>query len=290
MEINVNAYAKLNISLDVISKMENGYHEMKMVMQSVSLCDDIKIACAEGSGKIHMKTNRNYLPNDDRNIAVKAARVFCEETGISGYDISIDILKRIPVCAGLGGGSSDAAAVLRAMNTLFDTKLTARRLEVMGEKLGSDVPYCVAGGTVLAQGRGEILSDLPALPECSVVICKPAFSISTPELFSRIKCDKIKCRPDTEGLLKALETGDLKDAARRTYNVFEDVLVQGAEEIAMIKNTLYDYRAIGAAMSGTGSAVFGLFENEADAKEAYNVLKSKYKECFLTKTIGKIEI
>lgn len=290
MNLNVSAYAKLNISLDVVAKMKDGYHEMCMVMQSVSLCDDIHIQCVPGNGEIRIKTNRYYLPNDGRNIAFKAAQLFCAANAIHGYDIVINILKRIPVCAGLGGGSSDAAAVLRGLNRLFRTNLTQKDLEQLGEQLGSDVPYCVAGGTVLAQGKGEKLTELPAMPKCSVVICKPGFSVSTPELFSKIHCDKIKCRPDTDGIGQALERQNLKAVAQRVYNVFEDVLTQGSEEIAVIKSRLYDNCAIGAAMSGTGSAVFGLFDDQKFAKEAYHNLKETYKECFLTETIEKIKI
>lgn len=289
MDIMTHAYAKLNISLDVLSKMDNGYHDLKMVFQSVSLCDDIQIQCTKGSG-IEITTNLKFLPRDGRNIAAKAATCFFEYTGINGYHVTIDIYKRIPVCAGLGGGSSDGAAVLRGLNRLFETKLDQKTLEKLGESLGSDVPYCVAGGTVLAQGRGEILKEIDPMPRCHVVICKPSFSISTPELFGKIECEKIKCHPDTEGIVLSLSQNDLTGVARRMYNVFESVLPAGAGAVAELKSTLLDYKALGAVMTGTGSAVFGLFDDEKKAIAAFEALNQTYCDCFLTETIEKLEI
>jgi 4-diphosphocytidyl-2-C-methyl-D-erythritol kinase len=289
MNIKENAYAKINLSIDIVSRMENGYHSMRMIMQSVELHDEIMIYCQPGKG-IHVGTDLKYLPNDDRNIAARAAVVFFEHTGITGYQTNIDVKKNIPVCAGLGGGSTDGAAVLRALNTLFETKIKRKTLEQLAERVGSDVPFCVTGGTALAEGRGEILTDLEPLTECRIVICKPAFAISTPELFSKINCEKIHLRPDTSGLIDALNKRSLSAVARRMYNVFEDVLPKGTSAVGEIKQRLLDHNALGAVMTGTGSAVFGLFDDSQNALNAYEDLKRIYPECFLTGVGSRIEL
>ena len=281
------AYAKLNISLDIVSRMADGFHDMKMVMQTVSLGDEVSVECVPGEG-VHIQAGLPYLPGDERNIAVKAALMFFRHTGITGYRTIIGIKKNIPVGAGLGGGSADGACILRMLDAMYDTNLGREQLERLGSTIGSDVPFCIAGGTSLAEGRGEILTDLPSLPPCHIVICKPPFAYSTPALFKRIVCEKISARPDTGGIVAALGKGDLISVARRMYNVFEDVLPRGAREIADIKYALLDYGALGAAMTGSGSAVFGLFNDEICAKEAYQRLKIRYAECFLTVPIGKI--
>jgi len=258
-------------------------------MESVSLHDDIRLKAEPGTG-VTARSNLTYLPGDSRNIAVKAAETFLRETEISNQRLVIDITKRIPVCAGMAGGSSDAAAVLRGLNQMFKTGLSEKELELMGVSIGSDVPYCVAGGTALAEGRGEILTPLPPMPDCHIVICKPKFPISTPELFARIDTVKIRNRPDTAGIIQALGKGSLRDIARRMYNVFEDVLRREEREVRKIKNLLLRYDAMGATMSGTGPTVFGVFENLGRAKRAYNVLKPLYDDCYLTKNIRKLEI
>ena len=221
---------------------------------------------------------------------MRAAKLFLTETGHSGLGAFVRLRKRIPVCAGLGGGSSDAAAVLRALNAHLHAGLSCAELERLGAQLGSDVPYCVAGGTMLAEGRGEILTPLTPMARTDVVICKPDFPISTPELFSRVDSRASRCRPDTDGILAALEHGDRQRLARRMYNVFEDVLDRRAGEINAIKSTLLDYGALGAVMSGTGSAVFGLFPDRASAENAWRALHKNYRECFCTETIDRLEV
>jgi len=289
MEILTHAYAKLNLSLDVLDRMDNGYHSMKTIMQSVQLCDDILIKLTN-DGAVKAQSNLPYLPNDERNIAVKAAKAFFAETGMTGAGANIRVFKRIPVGSGLGGGSSDGAAVLRGLNTLTGAGLSRRQLEKIAEKLGSDVPFCVAGGTVFAEGRGDILTDLPPMPDCHIVICKPPFSISTPEVFERYDCCKTRCRPDTDGLVQALEKGDLRGVAVRMYNVFEDVMPRQYEDIHLVKNQILNYNALGVTMSGTGSAVFGVFENYEKAREAYQTLKTEYPDCFLTKPVNRLKV
>ena len=275
------AYAKLNLTLDILGRRKDGYHNLQMVMQSISLSDTLIIT--PGSGR--MDTNLSYLPSDGRNLAQRAAAAFCRATGQDcQVDISID--KRIPVCAGMAGGSSDAAAVLRALNQLTGAGLSPEQLARIGEEVGSDVPYCVVGGTALAEGRGEALTTLPALPACHVVVCKPPFPISTPQLFARVDVKKIVRRPDTRGLIAALERGDLADVARRMYNVFEDVLEpRRRSEIDAIKSVLIDCGALGASMTGSGPTVFGLFDNAQAARQAQQRLSEQYREVFLAETV-----
>lgn len=279
------AYAKLNLSLDVLGKREDGYHDLRMVMQSVQLADEISLREEAGEG-ISVHTNLRYLPNDERNLAAVAARKFWEKTGRAGNGLEIRIDKVIPVCAGMGGGSSDAAAVLRALNESSGAGLTLEQLAEIGSHVGSDVPYCVMGATALAEGKGEQLTALPPLPDCHIVICKPPFPISTPELFGCIDCKKIRCRPDTEGIINALRAQDLAGVARRLYNVFEDVLTdRRGTEIAEIKKEIVSGGALGAAMSGSGPTVFGIFDDEHKAGRVYRSLKNQYKDTFLTKPV-----
>ncbi len=274
-----HACAKLNLTLDVLGRTEDGYHDLRMVMQSVEFGDDLEVELTR-DGVYSIVPGQPYLPADGRNLAIKAAQLFLEGTGLG---VRIRTVKRTPVCAGMGGGSSDAAAVLRALNKLTGRGLSAAELCALGEKIGSDVPYCVIGGTALAEGRGEKLTPLPSLPDCSIVICKPAFAISTPELFGRIDARKSRLRPDTAGMLSALGQGDLTGASRRVYNVFEDVLDRRQKQIPAIKAELLEMGALGAAMTGTGSAVFGIFDDADAARATHEALSPHYRECYLTR-------
>lgn len=283
--MEVQARAKLNLTLDVLGKRPDGYHDLKMVMQSITLADDLTLE-DNGTGEIRVRSNLAFLPGGDKNLAVKAALCFYQTLGREprGLDISLD--KHVPVCAGMAGGSSDAAAVLRALNGLEGQPFTWEELARVGEQVGSDVPYCVLGCTALAEGRGERLTPLPSLPQCWVVVCKPDFPISTPELFAKIDGCKVRRRPDTDGVLAALEAGDLAGVARRMYNVFEDVLPERQRaRVADIKNTLIQHGALGANMSGTGPTAFGLFTEEKAAKAAFDLLSQHYKETFLARTV-----
>jgi 4-diphosphocytidyl-2-C-methyl-D-erythritol kinase len=279
------ARAKLNLTLDVLGARPDGYHDILTVMQSVSFCDDVLIALTE-DGVLRLRTGLPYLPVDERNVAVRAAHVFLEAAGLStGADI--ELIKRIPVGAGLGGGSADAAAVLRGLNRLTGAGFPSSKLEELASLVGSDVPFCIRGGAALAAGRGEKLTPLPPLSGCPVVICKPAFPLSTPKLFARVGGRSPAIRPDTEGLVRAMEENDTARVARRLFNVFEELLPKGCGEIAVIRSRLLDLGAMGAAMSGTGSAVFGLFRDRKTAKRAWEELSPTYRECFLTETAGR---
>ena len=288
-ETTEKAYAKLNISLDVTEKRDDGFHNMVMVMQTVSLCDDIRITLTD-TPRVRAKTDLHFIPGDERNLAVKAALRYLAEIGETQCGVDIEIRKRIPVGAGMGGGSADAAAVLRAMNRLFDGRLDGARLTEISDEVGSDVPFCVSGGTALAEGRGEILTPLPDFPECAFVICKPEFSISTPELFKKLDMLRSRHHPDTAGIVEALRAGELGQICRRMYNVFEYVDDRRMRTVAELKNALLDAGALGAVMTGTGSAVFGIFPDEAQAEGALSALGSL--ECFRCTAlpVGKIAV
>ena len=289
MEIREKAFAKLNLSLDVTGKRADGYHEVCMVMQSVTLYDDVTIRLTD-DGRFSARTNRHFIPGDDRNEAVKAAKVFAAAHDLGGKGVFADIRKRTPVRAGLGGGSSDAAAVLRGLNTLCGRPFDGKQLEELAAQVGSDVAFCVSGGTQLATGRGELLTPLPDFGRHWVVICKPYFSIATPVLFKKIDARKSKCRPDTDGILAALSAGDDMGVVRRMYNVFEDVLGDKSRGISEIKTALMDRGALGACMTGTGSAVFGIFPDEQSAKDACLALRRRHQDVFWAETCGRIEI
>lgn len=287
MMIKERAYAKINISLDVLGLLPNGYHEMAMVMQSVGLWDDVEIE-PNSSGLIRCQSGVDYLPSDEGNIAVGAAKVFFEAAGMDSAGAEIRLTKRIPICAGLGGGSSDGAAVLRGLNRHFGERFSRPELEALAAKVGSDIPFCVAGGTQLATGTGTSLEPLPPMPPCGIVICKPPFAIRTPELFAKIDSRRSRLRPDTAGILAALEMGDVHGIARRMYNVFEDVLPRSAGEIARLKGLLLSHGALGSVMTGTGSALFGIFEDFDAAERAYNALKGEDCEIFLAAPVGRL--
>ena len=288
-QLTVAAHAKINLSLDIVSRLPDGYHAMRMVMLATTLADDVTLRRSE-DGCIRARSNLRYLPGDDRNVAVKAAKLFFAELGMVGEGLTIEMKKRIPVCAGLGGGSSDAAAVLRGLNRMYAAGLSREQLEALALHVGADVPFCVRGGTALAEGKGEKLTDLVPMPDCSIVICKPGFSISTPALFSRIRCEKIRNRPDTAGMIAALERADVQGVACRCFNVFESVLERPQAEVGVIKTRLLDAGALGTAMTGSGSAVFGIFSDAAAAERSHAELREDYRECFLAAPHGPEEI
>ncbi len=287
METFEKAYAKLNISLDVLGLLPNGYHEMSMVMQSVSLWDDVYVELND-SGLISGESNAPFLPWDDGNIAVRAAKAFFKAAGMDSAGAHIRLVKRIPTCAGMGGGSSDGAAVLRALNRLCGDKFTRAELERISESVGSDIAFCVAGGTQLATGTGTTLRDIEPMPECTIVVCKPSFAIRTPELFRQIDSRRSRLHPDTAGILEALGRGELEAVARRMYNVFEDVLPRSCGDIARLKSLLLDAGALGSVMTGTGSALFGVFDDEALAEKALAEIKKECPEAWLTKPINTL--
>ena len=283
--MEIQAFAKLNLTLDILGKREDGYHDLRMVMQSITLADTLTLEENRGEG-LRVSANLRFLPTGEKNLAAAAALRFWEALGREPEDLDIRIEKRIPVCAGMAGGSSDAAAVLRALNQRAGEPFSPKELARLGERVGSDVPYCVLGGTALAEGRGEVLTPLAPLPRCWVVACKPDFPISTPELFAQADRVKLRRRPDTAGLVAALEAEDLGGVARRMYNVFEDVLpARLYTRVAEIKNVLIQCGALGANMSGSGPTAFGLFDRLEAAQEARACLAQRYRDTFLCETV-----
>ena len=289
MRVQEYAYAKLNLTLDVTAKRDDGYHDMLMVMQTVSITDSVVLE-QTGEKGIHAACNFRYIPTDERNLAVRAAGAFLDTIGEEKNGILIRMDKTIPVGAGMAGGSADAAAVLRGMNRLYGSRMNRRDLEKLGEQIGSDVAFCIAGGTSLARGRGEVLEDLTPMPDCAIVVCKPGFSISTPELFRKLDQIGLRTHPDTAGMLSALESGNLKEISMRMFNVFEEVEDRRMRSEAEIKHVLLDYGALGAVMTGTGSAVFGVFSDETAAETCAAHLRSEHKFCRVARPTGRLEL
>ena len=273
--IQERAYAKLNLSLDITARRNDGYHDMAMIMQSVSLCDEMEFEFTE-DGLVRSETNLYYIPNDERNLAVKAVNCYLSRIGKTGQGVRIRIHKNIPAGAGMGGGSADAAASLRAMNRMYDHCLKKEELLEIAAEVGSDVAFCVRGGTQAAEGRGEVLRDISPIPDCYFAIIKPGFSISTPELFKKYDSVRVHVHPDTRGILKAIENRDIRGVCRRMYNVFEEVDDRRMRTISEIKGKLLDYGAEGSIMTGTGSAVFGIYTDAEKAKRAAKELEKEY--------------
>jgi len=279
------AYAKLNLTLDVLGRREDGYHDLDMIMQTVSLSDTVSVRRGVGDG-IRVMSNLGYLPSDERNIAYIAAKVFFAQTETECDGLSIVLEKRIPVAAGMAGGSADGAAVLRALNRMYETNLSLRDLAVMGKQVGADVPSCVFGGTMRARGIGEVLTPLPAMPSCYIVLCKPQFGMSTARVFGALAVSEIKVRPDTERVINALGAGDLKEIARGLSNVLESVVAREHAEIGALRRIMMECGALGACMSGSGSTVFGIFESKARAQLAVSRLKKRHKDTFMVEPVG----
>lgn len=280
MRVSLAAHAKINLTLDVLGKLPNGYHELQMVMQSVSLHDRISLE-TDTDGGIELRSNRRDLPLDERNLAHKAALAFLQTMEIPMSGLTIAIEKHIPVAAGLAGGSTDAAAVIRALDFACNTRCTEAELREIGLKVGADVPFCLVGGTRLAGGVGEVLSPLAPLPDCAIVLVKPDFAMSTPYVFAALDRAEITERPDAAGMSDALARGDLRDTASRLCNVMELVTAAEHPEIDEIKAKLLSFGALGAVMSGSGPSVFGIFEDDERARAAYAALLPGYESVHL---------
>ncbi len=277
------SFAKINLTLDVLDRRDDGYHDVRMIMQTVSLFDLVLVDRTEKG--IGVKTNLKFLPVNEKNLAYLAAREFFSATGIRG-GCKIMIHKNIPVAAGLAGGSGNAAAVLAALNKLCGAGLTAEELCRIGLRLGADVPYCILGGTYLAEGIGERLTPLPPMPKCTILMVKPAINVSTAAVYNAIDNAKIELRPDTQAVSDALGRGDIEQIAAGLSNVMgavtEDMypIVRGIKE-KMIKNG-----AIGAEMSGSGPTVFGIFPDFASAKRSHDSFAYQFKDVFITEPVN----
>ena len=278
------AYAKLNLTLDVLGKREDGYHDLQSVMQTISIRDDVEIDI--GTGKPwNLLCSVEGIPADETNLAWKAAKVYCDTMKKDPDGIEIRILKRIPSGAGMGGGSADAAAVLRALNRHYGEPLSIFALAELGAQVGSDVPFCVLCGTAMVEGRGERLRKLPDMPDCIFVVVKPEFSVSTPELYKKIDEVTISKRPDNKAMESALLAGDLEKAAKNVFNVFDPVVTEEHLELNYIKSLFHQYGAISYQMTGSGSAVFAIVSEFEVAAVICNMLKANYPNVYIAKPV-----
>lgn len=278
------AFAKLNLTLDVLGKRDDGYHDLKSIMQTVSVRDDIEIDI--GTGKPwKLLCDKDNIPTDETNLAWKAAKLFFDVTGKDPNGIEIRITKRIPSGAGMGGGSADAAAVLRALNRHYDNPFSIFALAELGAQIGSDVPFCTVCGTAMVEGRGERLRKLPDMPGCLFVICKPDFSISTPELYTKLDTAVITARPDNQAMESAILAGDLEKVAANIRNVFDPVVTQDHLELNYIKSIFNTYGSVAQQMTGSGSAVFGIVTEFEYAAVICNMLKENYPNVYIAKPV-----
>ncbi len=278
------AFAKLNLTLDVLGKREDGYHDLKSVMQAISIRDDVEIDV--GTGKPwSLECSMEGIPTDRSNLAWKAAEVYCDAMKKNPDGLAIRITKRIPSGAGLGGGSADAAAVLRALNRHYGDPLSILALAELGAQVGSDVPFCVLCGTAMVEGRGERLRKLPDMPECVFVVCKPEFSISTAELYKKLDSVAIARRPDQQAMETALLAGDLTRVADLLCNVFDPVVTAEHLELNYIKSICNSYGALGMQMTGSGSAIYAIMPSFEYAAVVCNMLKDNYSQIFIAKPV-----
>ena len=287
-KIELKAYGKINIGLDVIRKREDGYHDLDMIMQTVGVYDDVIISREDGTQtyEIEVSTDADILPNDKGNLAFMAAKVLMEAYDIKAK-VKIHINKRIPIAGGMAGGSADCAAVLRGVNQLFQLGLTDEQLQEYGVKLGADVPYCIVGGTKRAQGIGEILTDLPTPPKCYVIIAKPDAFVSTKFVYSHIRPAQIENHPDIDGIIESIKAGDLYGMCEKIANVMEDVTIPEYPIIQKVKDILKSNGAVNALMSGSGPTVFGIYDDEEKATQSMDALSGKefVSQLYLTKFI-----
>lgn len=271
--LGLKAYGKINLGLDVLRKREDGYHDVRMIMQTVGIFDRIDLIWKPEPG-IQVETNLYYLPNNENNLVYKAAKLLMDEFHIKD-GVTIRLKKFIPVAAGMAGGSSDAAAVLFGVNKMFNLGLTMQELMKRGVKIGADVPYCVMRGTALSEGIGEVLTPLPPVPQCQVLIAKPGISVSTKFVYENLNANSLRPEqhPDIDGIVSSIREKDLYGIAGRLGNVLETVTVKEYPVIQAIKDKMMEYGAVGSLMSGSGPTVFGLFTSPRAAENAYEELR-----------------
>ena len=281
--MKIKAYAKINISLDIVGKRESdGYHLLKMIMQNIDLYDEISVEKQKEG--ITISCNKNYVPTDSRNLAYKAASLFKETYNIED-GVHIDIVKNIPVSAGLAGGSTDAAAVLKLMNKIFEVNVSDEELMDIGLKLGADIPYCINGGTALCEGIGEKITTLQPFKDKILVLVKPSFGVSTKEVYKSFNLDRVRVHPKTENLIEAMENDNLYYVANNMKNLLENVTLRKHNILIKIKEDMNRYGAVGSMMSGSGPSVFAFFDDMLKAQRCYEKMKKYYREVFLTRTI-----
>lgn len=280
----IEAPAKINLTLNVLGKRNDGYHELETVMQQISLKDRITL-CPGGEG-IKVQSSSTAIPGDEANLAWQAARLMFEEFSIAA-GLQIHIEKNIPVGAGLAGGSTDAAAVMKGIDRLWGLHLSPERMSALGLKLGSDVPFCLVGGTALARGRGEILTALPEGPRLEMVLVKPDFQLSTAEIYQNFRLGQVKSVPDNQAFLEAWRRCDIMALAAQMKNVLESVSIPRCPEVAVIKHKLEECGALASLMSGSGPSVVGLFGSREEARQAWEIMKDQYEESYLVSSYGR---
>lgn len=280
--MRLQAFAKINLGLDVLGKREDGYHEVRMIMQTIRMYDQLDMRKSVEPG-IHLTTNKKYIPVDENNLVWRAAKLMMDTCGIM-EGVSIHLHKVIPVAAGMAGGSSDAAATLVGMNRLFHCGLSKEKLMELGVQIGADVPYCVLRGTALAEGIGEKLTVLPPMPDCWILIGKPGISVSTKYVYTTLDLNTDTVHPDIDGMKKVLEDGNLYGITERMGNVLQDVTIPAYPEVERIKEQMKALGAVNAMMSGSGPTVFGIFDNEEKAQKACQKLRESgsCQQVFLT--------
>ncbi|MDB2106320.1 4-(cytidine 5'-diphospho)-2-C-methyl-D-erythritol kinase [Clostridium paraputrificum] len=276
------AYAKVNITLDVVGKREDGYHLLKMIMQNIDIYDVITIEKIESG--IEITCNKPYVPTDERNLAYKAAKLFKDTFNITS-GLSINIKKNIPVAAGLAGGSTDCAAVLKIMNKLFQVNADNEKLMELGVKLGADVPYCINGGTALCEGIGEILTPLKPFKNHIIVLVKPPFGVSTKDVYKNFDLGRVKNHPETDKVITYMNEDNLYEVAKNMKNLLENVTLKKHKVISSIKSEMESLGAIKAMMSGSGPTVFAFFDDMMKAQRCYDEMKKKYNDTFITRTV-----
>ncbi|MDF2545582.1 MAG: 4-(cytidine 5-diphospho)-2-C-methyl-D-erythritol kinase [Anaerosolibacter sp.] len=285
-ELKIRGRAKINLSLDVLRRREDGYHEIKMIMQQVDLYDEITLREIEEG--IRLQCNCEFIPADEGNIAYRAAKLIKEKYHIQ-KGIYIYIEKNIPVAAGLAGGSTNAAAVLLGLNSLWNLGASKEELMALGLQLGADVPFCVLGGAALAEGIGEKLTPIQGLENTWVVLCKPNIGVSTADVYKNLNINNIQQHPDTERILDALCRKDIQTVAGNLKNVLEQVTEQMHPIVRDIKRRMLEYNALGSIMSGSGPTVFGLYKDYNKAKSAFDNLNKVYKQTYVVKTFSGVE-
>lgn len=282
--VDVKALAKVNLGLDVIRKREDGYHEVKMIMQTINMYDKLHLEKSKEPG-IVIETNSKFLPTNENNLAYRAAALLQEQFSLKD-GVIINLQKFIPVAAGMAGGSSDAAAVLYGMNRLFHLSLSEAELMKIGLSLGADIPFCIMRGTALAEGIGEKLTRLDPCPKCYVLIAKPPIGVSTREVYENLKLDDTIRHPDIDALVQSIHENNLEKTAALMDNVLESVTIPRYPVISKLKELMLDSNALNAMMSGSGPTVFGLFDKKTTAKKAFENIKASglASRCFLTTT------
>lgn len=278
------AAAKINLAIDVLRKRPDGYHDVSMIMQSVALYDTITVRALRG--EIKVTSNTDKIPVDDSNIVYKAAQLLKTKYNVKeGVLINID--KTIPVAAGLAGGSADAALTIKLLNKAWDLRLSKSEILEAGKKLGSDVPFCIQGGTALAEGLGEKLTSLRGIPDCLILLAKPAADISTKEVYEGLSLEDIKERPDIKDMVRCINEGNLEGISQNMCNVLETVTIKKCPQIKELKEKLMEYGALGSMMSGSGPTVFGIFKDNSSAYNAYDHIKHMVNDVFVVRTTNQ---